>query len=75
VSKAKGIAVGFISMEDLRISGKITYIKKKEIIFSIFLNDIDKIVKDSDYDKIMFKNGEYILINDNDIVLCLKNKL
>jgi len=63
------------SMEDLRISGKITYIRKKEIIFSIFLSDIDKIIKDGEFDKIIFKNGEYVLINDSEIVLYLRNKI
>lgn len=63
------------SMEDLRISGKITYIKKKEVILSININDIDKIEKDNDYHKILLNSKEYILINDNEIINYLKSKI
>ena len=63
------------SMEDLRISGKINYIKKKEIILSINISDIDKIVRDNDYDKIVLNNQEYILVNDKEIIEYLRNKL
>ena len=63
------------SMEDLRTSGKITYIKKKEIILSVNINDINKIVKDNDYDKILLNNQEYVMINDNEIVEYLERKL
>ena len=52
------------SMEDLRISGKINYIKKKEII-----------LRDNDYDKIVLNNQEYILVNDKEIIEYLINKL
>lgn len=48
------------SAEDLRISGKMTYIRKKEIIGDIDLKDIETITKDADYYKIEFKNKEYI---------------
>ena len=63
------------SMEDLRISGKINYIKKKEIILSVNISDIDKIVRDNDYDKIVLNNQEYILVNDKEIIEYLINKL
>ena len=63
------------SLEDLRTSGKMNYIRKKEVIFSIEINDIVHIGKDSDYDKITFKNNQYVLINDKEIIEYLKNKI
>ena len=62
------------SMEDLRTSGKMTYIRKKEIIEEIYLKDIKTIVKEKDYYKIVLKNKGYININDDKIIEYL-NKL
>ena len=55
------------SLEDLRTSQRLTYIKKKEVILSIKLDDINDITKQNDYYKIAFNNN-YILIKDNDII-------
>lgn len=62
------------SAEDLRISGKMNYIRKKEVIGEIGLKDIEAIVKEADYYRIELKNKEYININDDDIIEYL-NKL
>ena len=62
-------------MEDLRITRKINYIPKKEIILSINIDDINKIIKSNDYDKIVLNNSEYLLVNDHKIINNLKNKL
>ncbi len=60
------------SAEDLRISGKMTYIKKREVVGEIELKDIETIIKESDYYKIEFINKEYINLNDDDIIEFLK---
>ena len=60
------------SAEDLRISGKMTYIRKKEVIGEIDLKDIENITKESDYYKIEFNNKEYINLNDKEIIEYLK---
>ena len=62
------------SAEDLRISGKMTYIRKKEVIGEINLEDIEIIIKESDYYKIQLKNKEYINLNDDEIINQLKKK-
>ena len=59
------------SLEDLRTSQRLNYINKKEVIFSIKLDDINNITKQDDYYKINFNNN-YILIKDNDIINTLK---
>ena len=59
------------SLEDLRTSQRLTYINKKEIILSIKLDDINDIIKQDNYYKISF-NGNYILLNDEDIINKLK---
>jgi hypothetical protein len=61
------------SAEDLRISGKMTYIKKKEVIGGIDLKDIETIIKETDYYRIELKNKEYINLNDDDIIEYLNN--
>ena len=53
------------SNEDLRISQRLYYIKKKEIIFDIKLEEIKKIVKDDKFIKIYISNEEYLLIKNN----------
>lgn len=53
------------SLEDLRCIGRISYIKKKEIIFKVYIKDIIKIEKNSNNElKIYFKENNYIIIND-----------
>ena len=59
------------SLEDLRISQRLTYINKKEIILSIKLEDINDIVRQDNYYKISF-NDNYILIKDKDIINKIK---
>lgn len=62
------------SAEDLRISGKMTYLRSKEVIGEIDLKDIETITKESNYYKIELKNKKYINLNDNEIIKYL-NKL
>lgn len=62
------------SVEDLRISGKMNYIRKKEVIGEIYLKDMETITKEVDYYKIEFKNKEYINLNDDEIINQLKKK-
>ena len=59
------------SAEDLRISGKGYYVRKKEVIFEINIKEIDEVTED----KMVFKSGEYILIKDMDVLLYFRNKL
>lgn len=61
------------SAEDLRISSKMTYIRKKEVIGEIDLKDIKTITKEADYYRIELKNKEYINLNDDDIIGYLNN--
>ena len=56
------------SQEDLRISGKMTYIRKKEVIEEIYLKDIESIIKEKEYYRIELKNKAYINLSDNDII-------
>lgn len=56
------------SAEDLRISGKMNYIRKKEVIGEIDLKDIENITKEADHYRIELKNKEYINLNDDDII-------
>ena len=60
------------SAEDLRISGKMNYIRKKEVIGEVNLKYIENITKESDYYRIEFKNKEYINLIDDDIIGYLK---
>ncbi len=59
------------SYEDLRISGKMNYIRKKEVISEINLIDIVSITKMEQYYKIELNDG-YINLEDDEIVKCLK---
>lgn len=63
------------SAEDLRISGKISYIRKKEMIEEINLEDIKSIIKENNHHKLELINGNYININDDDIIDYLDNIL
>ncbi len=59
------------SQEELRILGRINYIKMKEVIFSKNLKEIKKIVNN----KILFNDTEELIINDKDIINKLKEYL
>ena len=59
------------SKEELRILGRINYIKMKEVIFSKNLKEIKKIVNN----KILFNDTEELIINDKDIINKLKEYL
>lgn len=48
--------------EALRISHGLDYIKKKEVILSVFIDDISSINNELDYDKYILKNGDYFFI-------------
>ena len=48
--------------EALRISHGLDYIKKKEVILSVFIDDIARIINELDYDKYILKNGDYFFI-------------
>lgn len=56
------------SAEDLRISGKMTYIRKKEIIGEIDLKYIVSVEDGKQFYKINLKNGKYINLNNNEII-------
>ena len=60
------------SKEDLRISGKMTYIRKKEIICEINLSDIVSITNNNRYYKITLKDKKYINLDDNNVIKYLK---
>ena len=63
------------SMEDLRASGKMIYIKKKEVILEMFLDNIVLLNDEKKFYKIVFKDGKYLNLNDDEIIDCLKKKL
>ena len=63
----------FNSMEDLRISGKMNYIRKKEVVDYAYLDDISVINKLDRYTEIELKDGRYINI-DNGIIKFLKER-
>ena len=44
----------------------------KEVIFETSLKEIEDITKNNLYDRIIFKNNEYIIIKDNKIINTLK---
>ena len=60
------------SKEDLRISGKMPYIRKKEVISSVDLKDIISIDYKNKYCKINIKDDKYININDTEVINYLK---
>ncbi len=55
------------SMEDLRISGKMNYIRMKEIIFERNLDDIKLISNDSGKIKISFMDDNFIEFKSDDV--------
>ena len=62
------------SAEDLRISGKMTYIRKKEIVADINLKDITSIIKENNYYRIELNNKGYINLSDEEIIKHLKKE-
>ena len=58
---------------DLRILGRINYLKQKELIFETKLKDIIYVDTENNYYKIGLPNNNYILIKDIDIINHLKN--
>ena len=56
------------SQEELRILSRINYIKKKEVILSISLNNIKSITGN----KIILNNNKNIILDDKDIIDKLK---
>ena len=60
------------SAEDLRISGRMTYIRKKEVISEIYLNDMISLENEKQFYKIILRNGKYLNINDDEIINYLK---
>lgn len=61
------------SKEDLRISGKMTYIRKKEIICEIKLQNIISIIKKKDSHKIELNEG-FINLKDDEIIKYLNKE-
>ena len=62
------------SAEDLRISGKMNYIRKKEIIEEIDLSVIASITKENNYYRIEINNKGYINLSDEEIIKYLKKE-
>ena len=56
------------SNEDLRISGKLNYIKMKEIVLDININNIKKVEKNNELSKIVFLDDSFIEINANKVI-------
>ena len=56
------------SAEDLRVSGKMTYIRKKEIVAEINLKDITSIIKENNYYRIELNNKSYINLSDEETI-------
>lgn len=63
------------SMEDLRISGKISYIRKKEVILEISFNDIVSLKDKKYFYRIHLNGGKYIDLNNDEIISYLKKRL
>ena len=63
------------SNEDLRISGRLNYIKMKEIILERKLTEISKITDDSKYSKIIFNDETYLELKSKDVTTKLKENL
>ncbi len=56
------------SNEDLRISGRLNYIKMKEIILSKALTEIKQVKTNHEYSKVLFTDDTYIEIKSKDII-------
>lgn len=62
------------SEEDLRCSGRISPIKKKEVIFKTYLSDITKVEKNLGSElKIYVSKDNYITINDHNIAAIINH--
>lgn len=62
------------SEEDLRCSGRISPIKKKEVIFKTYLSDITKVEKNLGSElKIYVSKDNYITINDYNIATIINH--
>ena len=61
------------SMEDLRISGNINYVKMKEIILDKKIDEIKKIDDNSEFSKIIFLDDSFIQIKSIDVINKLLN--
>ena len=60
------------SMEDLRISGKMNYIKMKEIVIQKELSSIKEVIKNKDMIVIKFIDDSFIEMDNNDVYTELK---
>ena len=61
--------------EELRIIGKLNYIKQKEIIFEIELKNIISIEPKRNYYQINISKDKYIIIDDQEIIKYLKQEI
>ena len=59
-------------MEDLRISGKMNYIKMKEIVIQKELSSIKEVIKNKDMIVIKFIDDSFIEMDNNDVYTELK---
>ncbi len=62
------------SMEDLRSSQRLFYIKKKEVIFEIDLNKILKFEISKNILKLFISKENYLIIKDNSLLNFLKEE-
>lgn len=60
------------SMEDLRISGKMNYVRMKEIILEKNINDIDRVLHEVDKYVIKFKDDSFIEMDNSDVYKIIK---
>ena len=61
------------SNEDLRTSGRLNYIKMKEVILSKELTEIKTIETNSEYSKIVFTDDTYLEIKSEEVINKLKD--
>lgn len=60
------------SMEDLRISGKASYVRMKEIVLEKSISDIETVLKETDKYVIRFKDDSFIKIDNSDVYKVIK---
>ena len=63
------------SKEDLRISGKLNYIKMKEVVLGKKISEIKEIDDSQEYVKITFVNDTYIEIKGTSVIDMLKQMI
>lgn len=63
------------SFEDLRISGRLNYVKMKEIVVDKDINDIKRISIKEDMVKILFNDDSYIEFVDKGIYSVIKDEI